>query len=61
MRNDTGSALKTRGKAGDAQAAFADLMIEATQRGYYGTVALTLHVQDGFIQQVRVATERVVR
>ncbi len=61
MRNDTNSLMKGRGKARDAQEAFADLLSEATQRGYFGSVSLTLHVQDGFIQHVRVATERVVK
>ena len=53
--------MNGRGKARDAQEAFAELLVEATRRGYFGTVSLTLHVQDGFVQQVRVATERVVK
>jgi len=52
---------RPRGKAADAQAAFADLLAESSRRGYYGSVSLTLTVQDGFIQHVRVATERLVR
>lgn len=51
----------SRGKAGDAEEAFAALMSEASRRGYYGTVSLTLNVQDGAIQHVRVATDRLVR
>ncbi len=53
--------MNGRGKARDAESAFVDLLSEATQGGYYGSVSLTLHVQDGFIQQVRVATERLVK
>ncbi|MEO0529627.1 MAG: hypothetical protein AAF266_03515 [Planctomycetota bacterium] len=52
---------RMRGKAGDAEAAFVALMAEASRRGYYGTVSLTLNVQDGAIQHVRVATDRLVR
>jgi hypothetical protein len=61
MRNDMNSAMGGRGKVRDAQEAFAELLAEATRRGYFGTVSLTLHVQDGFVQQVRVATERLVK
>lgn len=61
MRNDTTSTSPARGKARDAHDAFLGLLAEATQRGYFGSVSLTMHVQDGFVQQVRVATERVVK
>jgi hypothetical protein len=61
MRNDMSSVMNGRGKVRDAQEAFAELLAEATRRGYFGTVSLTLHVQDGFVQQVRVATERLVK
>lgn len=49
------------GRVKDAQAAFAGLITEASQPAFYGTLSLTLRVQDGFIQHVSVATERVVR
>lgn len=49
------------GRAHDAQAAFAELLAASSQRGFYGSVTLSMNVQDGFIQQVRVTTERVVR
>lgn len=49
------------GRAHDAQAAFAELLTASSRRGFYGTVTLSMNVQDGFIQQVRVTTERVVR
>lgn len=55
------SAQPNRGKARDAQIAFAELLSEATRAGFYGTVSLTLNVQDGHVQQVRLATERVCR
>lgn len=50
-----------RGKARQATDAFANLIAEATRRGFYGAVTLDLKVQDGAIEQVRVTTERVVR
>ena len=55
------SKASERGRVCDAQAAFADLLIDSSRPGFYGTVSLTLRVQDGFIQHVSVATERVVR
>lgn len=55
------STAASGGKACDAEAAFVSILTEATQRGYYGAVSLTLNVQDGYIQHVKVATERVVK
>ncbi len=49
------------GKAEQAEAAFVRLLTEASQRGYYGSVSLTLSIQDGAIQQVRMATDRMVK
>lgn len=49
------------GKAATAEDAFSGLLTEATRRGFYGTIALTLNVQDGSIQQVRITTDRQVR
>lgn len=48
-------------KAEQTRAAFADLVNKATERGFFGTASLTLSVQDGHIQQLKVSTERVVR
>ncbi len=50
-----------RGKAEQAEAAFAVLVGEASRRGFYGTVSLSLNVQDGFIQHIRVATDRLLK
>lgn len=63
MRNGThrNEAAPRGGRAHDAQAAFAELLAASSQRGFYGAVTLSMNVQDGFIQQVRVTTERVVR
>lgn len=49
------------GKAQQAQHAFVRLLEESSQRGFYGAVSLTLNVQDGFIQHVRVATDRLLK
>ncbi len=64
MRNAETRATKSAtggGRVKDAQAAFAGLIDEASRPAFFGTVSLTLRVQDGFIQHVSVATERVVR
>lgn len=37
------------------------LIEEVGRRGYYGTATLTLSLQDGHLQHLRVATERMVR
>lgn len=52
---------RQQGKAAEAESAFLALLGEASQRGYYGSVSLTLNVQDGHIQHVRVATDRYVK
>lgn len=51
----------TKGKAAAAEAAFDELLAESSRRGFYGTVSLSLNVQDGFIQHVRVSTERLLK
>ena len=48
-------------KAEQAQHAFADMLIEASQRGFHGTMSLSLIIQDGRIQYLRTSSERVVR
>jgi hypothetical protein len=48
-------------KLQQAEAAFAQLVAEASRRGFYGTAGLTLSVQDGTIQHVRVAMERMIK
>lgn len=48
-------------KHDQAHEELARLLSAAAQRGFYGTVALTVSVQDGSIQHLRVATDRLVR
>lgn len=52
---------RRRGKANQAEAAFVRLLSESSRRGFYGNVSLTLSVQDGFIQHVRVATDQLMK
>ena len=44
-----------------AQAEFAKLLAAAETRGVHGTASITLSVQDGHIQHLRVAVDRMVR
>jgi hypothetical protein len=48
-------------KAEQAQEAFVRLLADASRRGYYGTAGLTLSIQDGRIQHIRVALERMIK
>lgn len=54
-------AAPKRGKAEQAEEAFRHLMSESSRRGFYGVVTLSLNVQDGHIQQVRLCTERQLK
>jgi uncharacterized protein with FMN-binding domain len=48
-------------KVEQAEVAFAQLMADASRRGFYGTAGLSLSIQDGRIQHIRVALERMIR
>lgn len=48
-------------KAEQTQTALAELLATATRRGFYGSATLTLSLQDGHIQHVKVATERMLK
>ena len=39
----------------------AQLLADASRRGFYGEAAITLSVQDGRIQNIRVAMERMIK
>lgn len=41
--------------------ALAQLLTDASRRGFYGEAKLTLSVQDGRIQCIRAAMERMIR
>jgi hypothetical protein len=49
------------GKREQAEAALAQVLADASRRGFYGTAGLTLAVQDGRIQHIRVVVERMVK
>ncbi len=44
-----------------AQAEFAKLMAMARTPGFYGTASLTVCVQDGAIQHLKVTVDRMIR
>lgn len=48
-------------KVAQAEAAFARLVAEASQRGFYGTTSLVLSVQDGRIQHIRAVVEKRIQ
>jgi hypothetical protein len=48
-------------KIDQAERLFAQLLAEALRRGFHGTAGLTLSVQDGCIQHIRIATEKMIK
>jgi hypothetical protein len=48
-------------KVEQAETALAQLIAEASRRGFYGTAGLTMAVQDGRIQHIRVAMEQMIK
>ncbi len=52
---------KPTGKAEQAAEAFARLLADASRQGFYGTAGLTLSIQDGHIQHIRVALEKMIK
>ncbi|MEX2316316.1 MAG: hypothetical protein WD669_04130 [Pirellulales bacterium] len=48
-------------KLQQAETAFAQLIADASRRGFYGTAGLTLSIQDGRIQHIRLAMERMIK
>jgi hypothetical protein len=48
-------------KVQQIEAALAKLLAESSQRGFYGEAGLTLSVQEGVIQHIRVALERMIK
>ena len=57
----TGELTDKVSKAQQAETAFAKLMADASRRGFYGTAGLTLSIQDGHIQHIRVLVERMIK
>lgn len=48
-------------KVEQIEAAMAKLLADLSQRGFYGEAVLTLSVQDGVIQHIRVAMEKLIK
>ena len=48
-------------KVQQVETALAKILAESSQRGFYGEAGLTLSVQDGHIQHIRVAVERMIK
>ncbi len=61
MINTSTQADARPSKAEQAETAFARLMADASRRGFYGTAGLSLSIQDGHIQHIRVAVERMIK
>lgn len=58
---NTATSTPQTNKVQQAESAFAQLMVDASRRGFYGTAGLTLSIQDGRIQHIRVAIERMIK
>ena len=64
MTNDEASLRESatnQAKLRQTEAALARLLDDALRRGFYGTLALEVAVQDGVIQNLRHRTERIER
>ena len=48
-------------KRSQAQTEFAKLLSAAETRGFHGTASITVSVQDGHIQNLRVSVDRMIR
>lgn len=51
----------TSSKAEQAQREFVRLLTDASQRGFHGTAGITLSLQDGHIQHLKVHLERMIK
>jgi len=48
-------------KASQAEQEFAKLLSAAQAPGFYGTASLTVNLQDGHIQHLRIAIDRMIK
>jgi hypothetical protein len=53
--------MPKQNKREQAQLEFALLLDAAQARGFYGTASITVSVQDGAIQHLKVAVDRMIR
>lgn len=60
MQTTTNKPTK-QSKLAQAEAAFAQIVADASRRGFHGTAGLVLSVQDGHIQHVKVSVEKMIK
>ena len=61
MKTATSKPMNSHPKASQAQQEFAKLLSTASIRGFHGTAGITLSVQDGHIQHLKIHLERMVK
>jgi hypothetical protein len=61
MIESTVNTTPQRNKIDQLEAELAKLLADASRRGFYGEAGITLSVQDGRIQHIRVAMEKMVK
>ncbi|WP_146583840.1 hypothetical protein [Posidoniimonas polymericola] len=48
-------------KIGQAQVVLTEVLSKIARPGYFGVATLTVHLQDGHVQQVKVMTEKQIK
>lgn len=61
MKHATCKPLGKPSKSQQAQQEFAKLLATASTRGFHGTAGLTLSIQDGHIQHLKINVEKMVK
>ncbi|WP_146398360.1 hypothetical protein [Pseudobythopirellula maris] len=61
MKHSPPPTTKRIGRVEQAEAALVRLLAETSKRGFFGAATLSFNVQDGRIQQVRIATEQTLK
>jgi hypothetical protein len=61
MMQTTVQTTPQKNKIDQLEAELAKLIADASRRGFYGEAGITLSVQDGRIQHIRVAIERMIK
>jgi hypothetical protein len=61
MIDSTVNTTPQRNKIDQLEVELAKLIADASRRGFYGEAGITLSVQDGRIQHIRVAVEKMIK
>lgn len=61
MKHTTCTPLAKCSKSQQAQQEFAKLLATASTRGFHGTAGITLAIQDGHIQHLKINVEKMVK